>query len=109
LGFEQVFFISAMSGSGSGDLLDAVTNIIEEENEESADATIPKFAIIGQPNVGKCSLLNALIGEERTIVSEIAGTTRDSIHTHYKLYQKDFILIDTAGIRRKNKVHEDLE
>jgi GTP-binding protein len=109
LGFEQVFFISAMSGSGSGDLLDAVTNIIAEENEESADATIPKFAIIGQPNVGKSSLLNALIGEERTIVSEIAGTTRDSIHTHYKLYQKDFILIDTAGIRRKAKVHEDLE
>src|SRR5215216_1469211 len=109
LGFEQVFFISAMSGSGSGDLLDAVTNIIAEENEESTDATIPKFAIIGQPNVGKSSLLNALIGEERTIVSEIAGTTRDSIHTHYKLYQKDFILIDTAGIRRKTKVHEDIE
>ena len=109
LGFENIFFISAMSGSGSGDLLDAVTNIITEENDADANSEIPKFAIIGQPNVGKSSLLNALIGEERTIVSEIAGTTRDSIHTHYKMYQKDFILIDTAGIRRKTKVHEDLE
>ena len=109
LGFENIFFISAMSGSGSGDLLDAVTNIITEENDADANNEIPKFAIIGQPNVGKSSLLNALIGEERTIVSEIAGTTRDSIHTHYKMYQKEFILIDTAGIRRKNKVHEDLE
>ena len=70
---------------------------------------LPKFAIIGQPNVGKSSLLNALIGEERTIVSDIAGTTRDTIHTHYNLFQKEFILIDTAGIRRKTKVHEDLE
>ena len=109
LGFEQIFFISAMSGSGTGDLLDAVTNIITEENDAEEDAGVPKFAIIGQPNVGKSSLLNALIGEERTIVSEIAGTTRDTIHTRYKMYQKDFILIDTAGIRRKAKVHEDLE
>lgn len=109
MGFEQIFFISAMSGSGTGDLLDAVTNIITEENDAEEDIGIPKFAIIGQPNVGKSSLLNALIGEERTIVSEIAGTTRDTIHTRYKMYQKDFILIDTAGIRRKTKVHEDLE
>ena len=70
---------------------------------------MPKFAIIGQPNVGKSSLLNALIGQERTIVSEIAGTTRDTIHTHYNLFQKEFILIDTAGIRKKNKEKEDLE
>jgi GTP-binding protein len=70
---------------------------------------LPKFAIIGQPNVGKSSLLNALVGQERTIVSDIPGTTRDTIHTHYKLFQKEFILIDTAGIRRKTKVHEDLE
>jgi GTPase len=70
---------------------------------------LPKFAIIGQPNVGKSSLLNALVGEERTIVSEIAGTTRDTIHTRYNLFQKEFMLIDTAGIRRKAKVHEDLE
>lgn len=108
LGFENIFFISAMSGSGTGDLLDAVTKIITEEND-AEEAEVPKFAIIGQPNVGKSSLLNALVGQERTIVSEIAGTTRDTIHTRYKMYQKDFILIDTAGIRRKTKVHEDIE
>ena len=109
LGFEKVFFISAMSGSGTGDLLDEVTALIKEESDAVEQEGIPKFAIIGQPNVGKSSLLNALIGEERTIVSDIAGTTRDTIHTHYNLFQKDFILIDTAGIRRKARVHEDLE
>jgi GTP-binding protein len=109
LGFENIFFISAMSGSGTGDLLDAVAELISVAEEETSDNSLPKFAIIGQPNVGKSSLLNALVGSERTIVSEIAGTTRDSIHTHYKLFQKEFILIDTAGIRRKTKVHEDLE
>ncbi|MBO9573409.1 MAG: ribosome biogenesis GTPase Der, partial [Chitinophagaceae bacterium] len=75
---------------------------------EEVDA-LPKIAIMGQPNVGKSSLLNALVGQERTIVSDIAGTTRDTIHTHYKLFKKEFVLIDTAGIRRKTKVHEDLE
>lgn len=115
LGFEPVFFIAAASGSGTGELLDAIASLIAEEasdetEEELADKdALPKFAIIGQPNVGKSSLLNALVGEERTIVSEIAGTTRDTIHTHYNLFQKEFILIDTAGIRRKAKVHEDLE
>jgi GTP-binding protein len=111
LGFENIFFISAMTGSGSGELLDAVTELITEEtSEETAEmATLPKIAIIGQPNVGKSSLLNALVGQERTIVSDLAGTTRDTIHTHYKLFKKEFILIDTAGIRRKTKVHEDLE
>lgn len=109
LGFEKVFFISAISGSGTGDLLDDVTALIKEESEFAEEMDIPKFAIIGQPNVGKSSLLNALVGEERTIVSDIAGTTRDTIHTRYNLFQKDFILIDTAGIRRKAKVHEDLE
>jgi GTP-binding protein len=109
LGFEKVFFMSAISGSGSGDLLDDVVALMEDEKEIEEESDIPKFAIIGQPNVGKSSLLNALIGEERTIVSDIAGTTRDTIHTRYKLFQKDFILIDTAGIRRKAKVHEDLE
>lgn len=111
LGFDQVFFIAAASGSGSGELLDAITELIPatpDEDEEDGTA-LPKFAIIGQPNVGKSSLLNALIGQERTIVSDIAGTTRDTIHTHYNLYQKEFVLIDTAGIRRKAKVHEDLE
>jgi GTP-binding protein len=100
-----------MSGSGTGELLDAVAALITEDQTAAvqAEAALPKFAIIGQPNVGKSSLLNALIGQERTIVSEIAGTTRDTIHTHYNLFQKEFILIDTAGIRRKTKVHEDLE
>ncbi|WP_214446814.1 ribosome biogenesis GTPase Der [Flavihumibacter rivuli] len=110
LGFEKVFFISAISGSGSGELLDAVIEPITDEQEaKEGDKAIPKFAIIGQPNVGKSSLLNALVGQERTIVSDIAGTTRDTIHTHYNLFQKEFVLIDTAGIRRKQKVHEDLE
>jgi GTP-binding protein len=111
LGFDHTFFIAAASGSGSGELLDAIAAlIIDDSSVESAEmAALPKFAIIGQPNVGKSSLLNALIGQERTIVSEIAGTTRDTIHTHYNLFQKEFVLIDTAGIRKKAKVHEDLE
>lgn len=112
LGFDQIFFIAAASGSGSGELLDAITELIPAPPDEDADEdeeALPKFAIIGQPNTGKSSLLNALIGQERTIVSNIAGTTRDTIHTHYNLFQKEFVLIDTAGIRRKAKVHEDLE
>ena len=109
LGFDNIFFISAMSGSGTGELLDAIADLIPKTEEEEEGSALPKFAIIGQPNVGKSSLLNALVGSERTIVSEIAGTTRDSIHTHYNLFHKEFVLIDTAGIRRKTKVHEDLE
>jgi GTP-binding protein len=111
LGFEHIFFIAAASGSGSGELLDAIADLISAEASEETEEidALPKFAIIGQPNVGKSSLLNALIGEERTIVSDIPGTTRDTIHTHYNLFQKEFVLIDTAGIRRKNKVQEDLE
>jgi GTPase len=111
LGFEHIFFIAAASGSGTGELLDAVADLITEDaSEETKEIdALPKFAIIGQPNTGKSSLLNALIGQERTIVSDVAGTTRDSIHTHYNLFQKEFVLIDTAGIRRKAKVHEDLE
>lgn len=110
LGFEHIFFVSSISGSGTGEILDAVTGLIQPEDEATAiDSELPKFAIIGQPNVGKSSLLNALIGKERTIVSDIAGTTRDTIHTHYNLFNKEFVLIDTAGIRKKTKVHEDLE
>src|SRR3954464_9944621 len=111
LGFDKIFFISSISGSGTGEILDAIAELITPEtSEDSVDKNeLPKFAIIGQPNVGKSSLLNALVGQERTIVSDIAGTTRDTIHTHYNLFQKEFVLIDTAGIRRKSKVHEDLE
>lgn len=111
MGFDHNFFISSISGSGTGELLDMITSAIapEETEEVRPEDGLPKFAIIGQPNVGKSSLLNALIGQERTIVSDIAGTTRDTIHTHYKLFQKDFILIDTAGIRKKNKEKDDLE
>ncbi len=111
LGFEHMFFLSSITGSGTGELLDALVRFIPEQEkspEEQADV-LPRIAIIGQPNVGKSSLLNLLVGEERNIISDIPGTTRDSIHTRYQLFGKDFILIDTAGIRRKNKVHEDLE
>jgi GTPase len=110
LGFDEVYQISSLSGSGTGDLLDAVTAHIPMPDANAEEATeLPKFAIIGQPNAGKSTLLNALINEERTIVSEIAGTTRDTIHSHYKFFGKEFILIDTAGIRKKKNVHEDLE
>lgn len=108
LGFEKIYFVSSVSGTGIGDLLDDVCAPIPDE-VPAEGGELPKFAIIGQPNVGKSSLLNALTGQERTIVSEIAGTTRDTIHTTYNLFNKEFILIDTAGIRRKTKVSEDLE
>jgi GTP-binding protein len=111
LGFEHNYFLSSISGSGTGEMLDELTSHISDAliNEEEVENEIPKFAIIGQPNAGKSTLLNALIGEERTIVSDIPGTTRDTIHTHYKQFGKEFILIDTAGIRKKKNVHEDLE
>ena len=111
LGFENIFFLSSMTGSGTGELLDALAAIMPEEKteEENSENELPKFAIIGQPNVGKSSLLNALVGAERTIVSDIAGTTRDTIHTHYNLFQKDFVLIDTAGLRKKSKEKNNLE
>lgn len=107
LGFEETYFLSSLTGSGSGELLDAVAEHIDEDEEEESE--IPKFAIVGQPNVGKSSLTNALLGEERNIVTEIAGTTRDSIHTKYSKFGKEFLLIDTAGIRKKARVQEDLE
>ena len=111
LGFENIFFVSSASGSGTGEILDAVAALMPEIDPDAENVVdeLPKFAIIGQPNTGKSSLLNALVGQERTIVSDIAGTTRDTIHTHYNLFQKEFVLIDTAGIRRKTKVNEDLE
>jgi GTP-binding protein len=108
LGFEKIFFVSSVSGTGTGEILDEICSLIPDEPTEEI-SELPKFAIIGQPNVGKSSLLNALTGQERTIVSNIAGTTRDTIHTTYNLFNKEFVLIDTAGIRRKTKVNEDLE
>jgi GTP-binding protein len=108
LGFEKVFFIASISGSGTGELLDAIVPFIEMPVENLSE-NIPRIAILGQPNVGKSSMVNMLMGVERNIVTDIAGTTRDSIHSHYKLFQKEFVLIDTAGIRKKAKVNEDLE
>ena len=107
LGFEETYFISSLSGSGTGDALDAITDKLEEETKLETD--LPKIAILGQPNVGKSSLVNALLGEDRNIVTDIAGTTRDSIHTKYAKFGKEFLLIDTAGIRKKSKVNENLE
>lgn len=108
LGFEDTYFLASISGSGTGDLLDAVAEQLEDDSAGS-DTSLPKFAIVGRPNVGKSSLTNALLGEERNIVTPIAGTTRDPIHSTYSKFGKEFILIDTAGIRKKKKVHEDLE
>jgi GTPase len=112
LGFPDTIFLSSMSGSGTGELLDLVTDVLPEnvsDLDNKLIADIPKIAIVGQPNVGKSSMTNALVGEERNIVTDIPGTTRDSIYTHYNKFDKEFYLIDTAGIRKKNKVHEDLE
>lgn len=108
LGLEHCFFLSAMTGSGTGELLDAVAKMLPEEPEDTGSA-LPRFAILGRPNVGKSSFMNALLGEERNIVTDIAGTTRDAIDTHYNKFGKSFILVDTAGIRKKARVHEDLE
>ena len=108
LGLGTPYCISSINGSGTGDLLDDVVKSFADETDEE-DLQLPKFAIVGRPNVGKSSLLNALIGEERNIVTAIAGTTRDSIHTRYNSFGHDFLLVDTAGVRKKGKVHEDLE
>ncbi len=107
LGFEETFFLSSVSGSGTGELLDAVA--IELSAEEESAPEIPKIAVIGRPNVGKSSFINALMGETRHIVTDIAGTTRDSIHTRYTKFGKDFLIIDTAGMRKKRMVEENLE
>jgi GTP-binding protein len=108
LGLGEVFNISANNGSGTGELLDAMLELLPDEVEEE-ELNIPKIAVIGRPNAGKSSFINSIIGVERNIVTEIAGTTRDAINTRYNLFGKDFILIDTAGIRKKSKVHENLE
>jgi GTPase len=109
LGLGEPFAISAENGSGTGELLDAVVKTFQEEGVEDPDAGIPRISILGRPNVGKSSLLNALLGTDRSIVTDEAGTTRDAIHSRYKMFGQDFILIDTAGIRKKAKVHEDIE
>lgn len=107
-GLGEPFTISSISGSGTGELLDALIKEFPENDTDPYEG-LPRFAIIGQPNVGKSSLLNMLIGEERSIVTPIAGTTRDSIHQRYSKYGHDFLLVDTAGLRRKANVHEDVE
>lgn len=110
LGLGELFSISAANGSGTGDLLDAVVSALPADTDETDPyADLPRIAIVGRPNVGKSSLTNALLGEERNIVTPVAGTTRDSISTHYNKYGHEFMLVDTAGIRKKGKVHEDLE
>lgn len=109
LGLGDIYPISSASGSGTGELLDEVVKHFEDEGKEDPDGGIPRIAILGRPNAGKSSFLNALLGKERTIVTEVAGTTRDSINTRYKLFGQDFILTDTAGIRKKSRVHEDIE
>ena len=109
LGLGDPFCISAVSGFGTGDLLDKVLEELPEETSDGTEDGIPRFAVVGRPNAGKSSIINAFIGEERNIVTEIAGTTRDSIYTRYDKFGFDFYLVDTAGIRRKNKVSEDLE
>ncbi len=107
LGLGEIYNISSMTGSGTGELLDEVVKSFDEEVVE--ENSLPKFAIVGRPNVGKSSIINALIGKERNIVTPIAGTTRDSIHIHYNQYGHDFMLVDTAGLRKKTKVKENIE
>lgn len=108
LGLGEIHNISAMNGGGTGDFLDTlVESLPQEEEEEELD--IPKIAVIGRPNAGKSSFINAITGVERNIVTDVAGTTRDAINTRYNLFGKDFLLVDTAGLRKKSKVHENLE
>ena len=109
LGLGEPIPVSAMSGGGSGDLLDILLEKLQNLPDEAPEDELPRFAVVGRPNAGKSSIINAFIGEDRTIVTEIAGTTRDSIYTRYTKFGFDFYLVDTAGIRRKNRVTEDLE
>lgn len=109
LGLGEIFCISSMTGSGTGELLDEVVKAFPSSAAEEEEVTLPRFTVVGRPNVGKSSFINALIGEERNIVTDIAGTTRDAIHTRYNKFGHDFIIIDTAGLRKRAKVKEDLE
>ena len=109
LGLGEPYCISALSGSGTGDLLDLILSKFTQKMDEVVEENIPRFAVVGRPNAGKSSIVNAFIGEERHVVTDIAGTTRDSIYTKYDKFGFQFYLVDTAGIRKKNKVSEDLE
>ena len=110
LGFEEVFSISSANGGGTGDLLDAIVKFLPKEDAQASSfPDLPRITIVGKPNVGKSSMTNALLGTERNIVTPMAGTTRDSIETHFNQFGYDFMLVDTAGLRKKTKVHEDLE
>lgn len=108
LGLGEVYQLSANSGSGSGDLLDDVVKEFNDDALEDLDG-LPKISVVGRPNVGKSSIVNAFLNQERNIVTDISGTTRDTLHTRYKAFGHDFFLIDTAGVRKKKKVHEDIE
>ena len=107
-GMGEIYSISSINGTGTGELLDEIVLSLKDSKEDSKEG-LPRFAVVGRPNVGKSSLVNALVGEDRNIVTDIAGTTRDAIDTHYTAFGHDFILVDTAGVRKKGKVHEDLE
>ena len=109
LGLGDPFCISAATGTGTGDLLDMIVEKMPKDAKVTEELNLPRIAVVGRPNVGKSSIINAFIGEDRHIVTDIAGTTRDSIYTRYQKFGFDFLLVDTAGIRRKNKVNEDLE
>ena len=109
LGLGKPYSISAINGTGTGDLLDEVVRIMPEKSDDAPEEMVPRFAIVGRPNAGKSSLINSLMDEERNIVTDIAGTTRDSIYTRFNKFGFDFYLVDTAGIRKKNKVNEDIE
>ncbi|HMS97455.1 MAG TPA: ribosome biogenesis GTPase Der [Saprospiraceae bacterium] len=110
LGFENTLFLSSITGSGTGELMDLINEFLPEDSDDINEARdLPRIAVVGQPNVGKSSFTNALLGEDRNIVTDIPGTTRDAIYTQYDKFGHKFYLIDTAGIRKKNKVHEDLE
>ena len=109
LGLGEPFCISSMSGSGTGDMMDAILANLPADTSAEYDASLPRITIVGRPNVGKSSMTNALLGQEHNIVTNVAGTTRDSIHTRYNMYGMDFYLVDTAGMRKKGKVTEDLE
>lgn len=109
LGYDKLYPLSAMTGSGTGELLDDLIEKLGPDEQEEIKVDLPRIAVVGRPNVGKSSLINALLGKDRNIVTNIAGTTRDTIHSHYNAFGKEMLLVDTAGVRKKAKVHENIE